>query len=178
MTLCAADYEPALAVLVARHQARVFGFAARFLGQRELADEATQETFLTVWTLRSRYQASGRFVPYLMRVCLNTCRTVSRGRWRRRRAMERLENEPNPKGPDAEQALLRDECERQLERAVAQLPGRLRDAVLLRFYSGLSYAEMVPILGRGEIALRARVFKAVERLRATLSERAFDELSK
>ena len=60
---------------------------------------------------------------------------------------------------------MRREREMMVERCVARLPRRLKEAVILRFHQDLSYAEMSEILGRSETALRTRIFKALGRLR-------------
>ena len=54
--------------LVLRHQALVLGYVTRYLGDRQLAREATQEVFLSLWQERARYKPSGRFRGFISRI--------------------------------------------------------------------------------------------------------------
>jgi RNA polymerase sigma-70 factor (ECF subfamily) len=173
MVLCKAGLSEAFATLAARHQARVFGFAAKYLGDRVLAEEAFQEVFSRLWKMRSEYQPRGLFGALLGRICLNACREQSRSRRRRRAAMSRLETAAEPpreSGIGVEEALIRRERERELEQLIAALPTHLKEAVLLRFFHGMRYDEMAAALGCAEGTLRSRVFKGLRLLRPLVKE--------
>lgn len=169
MALCKVGHRGAFDVLLERHEARVFGFAAKYLGERTLGEEACQETFLRMWCLREEYEPRGHFTAYLSRVCLNVCRELGRSRRRRAAAMERFSTETRGGGVDClEEDLLLNERDEAVERMLSKLPPRLREAVLLRFYNGLSYSEMVEIVGRSEGTLRSQIHRAVNRMRTHL----------
>ena len=71
-------------------------------------------------------------------------------------------------GPSAEQRLLEAERARQIRAAVESLPEKQRLAVLLHKYQDLDYAEIAPILGCSESALKSLLFRAYEALRVKL----------
>ena len=157
--------------LLDRHETRIFGFAAKHLGERALAEEACQETFIRLWKFRDRYEPRGRFTAYISRLCLNACRELRRSRGRRRAAMQRFADQTCEQPVDRpDEDLLAQEDRRRIERAISTLPEKLKEAVLLRFYVGLSYPEMTAILGRKETTLRANVFHATKKLRPLLKE--------
>ena len=172
MVLLAAGHRAAFDVLLARHEARVFGIAAKYLGDRALAEEAVQETFVRLWRSRESYVPSGRFTAYLGGIALNACRELSRSRRRRAEAMRRFSQsvERESWAAEAEAELLQREAEVRAERLVAALPRRHKEAVVLRFYAEMSYAEMSQLLGRNEVTLRSRVFQALKRLREAATE--------
>src|SRR5512136_2594343 len=73
--------EEAFNQLVRLVERRVYNFAWRFLGNREDAQDATQDTFLSVYRSLSSLRDPGSFSTWLYRVALNACRA----RWRSRR---------------------------------------------------------------------------------------------
>ena len=169
MALCKSDHRAAFGVLVQRHEARVFGFAARYLGEQALAEEACQLTFVRVWRLRGEYEARGKLTAYLARLCWHACRELGRSRRRRQAAIEKFGSlAPEASIHDPEEVVLQRERQRTVERAIARLPRRLKETVLFRFYHGMSYAQMAEILGRSEATLRSRIHSALKRLRGTL----------
>jgi len=171
MVLVRADQRQSFRELVARHELTVFGFAARYLGDRVLAEDACQVTFVRLWQQRGQYDPRGRFRAFLLTLCLNTCRELSHGRRRRRAALERLARQSTEQPDSSNEALLlQRERESVVERVIARLPRRAREAVLLRFCGEASYAEMSRILGSSEVALRSRVHDALKRLRHLLRE--------
>jgi RNA polymerase sigma-70 factor (ECF subfamily) len=171
MTLSRAGHTVAMDVLVERHEARVFGFACKYIGDRSLAEEACQEAFVRLWQLRGSYDPRGLFGAFLGRLCLNACRELGRTRTRKDRALSRLaELQPRAESADMEEAIIQQENERRIEATIARLPARLKEAILLRFYSGLSYDEMEHVLQRPEATLRSRVHHGLKRLRSRLQE--------
>src|SRR3954467_15917524 len=63
--------EPAFAVLVRRYEAELFHYLNRYVGDRALADDVFQNTFLQVYLKRDLYEAGKRFKPWLYAVATN-----------------------------------------------------------------------------------------------------------
>lgn len=152
-------------LLVAAKLPRVLGLAARILRDQAAAEDVAQEAFLRVWRTAGAWQPGrARFDTWLHTVVLNLCRD----RLRRRRDVTGQElPDPVDPAPDAEAGLLAAERGAQVADAVAALPERQREAVLLVHYQDLSGAEAADVLGvsvealesllaRGRRALRAR----------------------
>lgn len=170
MLLCKAGHIAAFEVLARRHQAKVFGYAAKFLGDRNLADDACQSVFITLWRQRDRYKCEAKFGGYLAKLTLNACRYLVRSGTRRGAATDRYAAsgaQETETGPEAEERLLRAESEKEMERRLSELPAKLKSALILRFYNELSYAEMSECLGISEATLRSRVYHGLKRLRTT-----------
>src|ERR1043165_201410 len=81
--LARAGSEPAFEEIVRRHSPRVFQIASRFFRQRELVEEAAQESFLKAYTQLSTYEGRGSFEGWLTRLTTNLCLTLLRSARRR-----------------------------------------------------------------------------------------------
>jgi RNA polymerase sigma factor (sigma-70 family) len=84
---CLAGEQQAMLALVERFQGPVFGLCYRMLGQRQDAEDAAQETFVRVLKNLHRWDATRDFMPWLLAIAGNRCRTALAVR-RRRPAMD------------------------------------------------------------------------------------------
>ncbi len=73
--------------LMRRHEDRVFAICLRVMGDRELALDATQETFVTLYRKAHLYKEEAAFSTWLYRVAVNTCYDQHRRRARQRTEM-------------------------------------------------------------------------------------------
>jgi RNA polymerase sigma-70 factor, ECF subfamily len=157
---------PAFAELVKRHTERFYRLAFRYLQNKEAAEDMVQDAFLKLWEDPTRWQAgkNTKFTTWFYRVVVNLCLD----RHKRKRPVEL--NEETPLLDDretADQALLRDEEQRLLEREIAALPERQRTALNLCFDEGLSNQEAAEIMGLNLKALQSLIMRA----KTTLKER-------
>jgi len=72
---CLAGHQPSFGQLIDRFRGQVFGLCLRMLGQREDAEDATQETFLRVSRHLHQWDSEKAFEPWLMTIAGNRCRT-------------------------------------------------------------------------------------------------------
>jgi RNA polymerase sigma-70 factor (ECF subfamily) len=168
----ASHQEQAFDVLIKRHQQLVLAYATRFLGDRSLAREVTQEVFLTVWTERESYEPRGRFRSYLMTIAFNRCQIVARQRGTARRKQPELESRgEQPEAPDAPiEKLLESERAAQVRAVLLELDDRKRAALILRFCDELSYEEIAAVTGQPQGTVKAQVSRGLKRLREMLCE--------
>ena len=135
----------------------------------ELAQELVQETFLAVWKNRKQYQHPRPFRSWIYTIAAN----VSRSHFRRPRPVTTLiEDGMVPSSePSAESSVMSQEREKEIASAVTRLPVRQRTAVVLRLWSGMSYAEIAETLECGEATARSHMCHGLARLREVLRER-------
>jgi RNA polymerase sigma-70 factor, ECF subfamily len=172
----------AFAALVTRHAPRVLSASWRILGDRALAEDVAQETFLSAFLSLSSFRADARFSTWLYRIAVNKCRDLLRSRAvdRQRSASLTGEGEDFPAetaGTGIEhrtpEAVLRGRQQaRQLEQAIGRLAPLYREAFVLRHVEGLSYEEMSEALGADGATLRMRVYKARKELSQELASLA------
>ena len=155
----------ALDTLIERYQARVLRLAGRYVGDAVLAADVAQNTFVALFRSASQYRACGKFKAYLYRLLLNQCRMARRSLRSQVRALTDLqESRLSP------EHVLQRERQRDLERAVAGLSGKLRDVVVLRFCAELSYDEIAETLEIPTGTVKRRLFDAMAKLRDELGE--------
>jgi RNA polymerase sigma-70 factor (ECF subfamily) len=155
----------AFAVLIGRYQARFVRYARYMLGNEEDAEEAVQDAFVRAYRAIDRCDPD-RFGAWLYRILINRCRTAARRRlWWVRGATD-LDAANGVGAREDGGNLWREE----LDRAVAQLPAKYREAFLLKHVDELTYGEMSGMTGASVPALKMRVNRACEQLRAALGE--------
>jgi RNA polymerase sigma-70 factor (ECF subfamily) len=164
------DGDPgAYSAIVDRYYERCARFAFRMLGHREDAEDAVQEAFLRAYRALGRYEERDVFRAWLFRILVNQCRTSAS----RRRRTEHLfvggdEIVHEVAGSSRADVVLVAE---DVQRAIAELEPLLREAFLLRYVEQLDYREMSAVTGAGISALKMRVKRACDALRARLEDR-------
>ena len=160
--------EPAFRALVSRKLGRIHGLAQRLLGDRGEADDVAQDAFLRVWRQAGHWRSGeARFDTWLHRVVLNLCTD----RLRRRR--EVLMAEP-PEQVDptlaVDRRMARDETIGRVKAAIATLPPRQSEALMLHMYQELSDIETAAAMGISVDALESLLSRARRSLRTLLEE--------
>ena len=159
----------AYTVLVDRYRDAYTRFAIRMLGDREDADDALQSAFVRGFRNLAKCQDPSRFGAWLYQIAINECRTLATRRgWRELRLVRGEAGLERALAEDraTDDAALRDE----IQRALDQLDDDQREAFVLKHVEELSYEEMAELTGLGVSALKMRVKRACERLRALLEE--------
>jgi RNA polymerase sigma-70 factor (ECF subfamily) len=162
---------PAFNTLVLEHQPLVFNVCLRQLGQRQAAEDATQEAFISAW--RNLRALRGPFRPWLLRIAGNACTDELRRRGRRPSgsldaALEAGVPEPPDEDPSPETSLLHGELRRQVERALQLLPAEQRLAVVLSDLNGFDYAEIAAVMKCSLGTVKSRIARGRARLRQAL----------
>jgi RNA polymerase sigma-70 factor, ECF subfamily len=154
--------------LVRLYLADVFHVTTRILGDRDLAQDATQDAFVNALNGLARFRGDASFRTWLLRIAVNAARSVGRRNGRRREvSLVLAEHEPSG-GPDpARRAETAVEVDR-VQQMLARLPTKQRLAVALRVQDGLSYAEIAQTLACSEGAARVNYHLGVKRLRELL----------
>jgi RNA polymerase sigma-70 factor (ECF subfamily) len=158
----------AFAELVDRHAAVCLRYATRMLGNREDAEEVTQDALLRAHGALDRFDRTMKFRTWLMSILINRCRTAL---LHRRRRTSRIQLDAAAvdaaRAPDESGGVeLRD----AIERALARLDPTQREAFLLKHVESMSYEEMAVATGAGISALKMRVQRACDRLQLLLRE--------
>lgn len=155
--------------LYARWAPRITGYALRMLGRREDAEEVCVETFTRV--LEGRWRAEGAFKSWLFTVANRCCLERLRRRTVTDRVLSLFGATSRPADADSpELALIQDERERRLARAIAGLPHEHRAALLLTCSQELSAREVGAVLGLTDQQVRSQLSYARRLLRERLGE--------
>ncbi len=157
----------AFATLVDVHYARCLRFALHMLESRADAEEAVQDTFVRVYRALPTYREQDAFEPWLFRILGNRCRTAG-ARARRHAAFMEYGDVPERASTSARDADLA--WQDEIGSALRTLPSEQREAFLMRHVEGMTYEDMCTATGAGLSALKMRVKRACDTLRARLSE--------
>ena len=156
-----AGTQAAFAELVGRHIDWVYSAAIRRVGDQHLAEDVTQAVFMAL--AKSGRPREETMSPWLFQVLRFTSSKAVRAESRRRRhemeAGQQRSKETSAKDVQWE------EMAPLLDEAVANLGGRDRQAILLRFYERRSFAEVGASLAISEEGARKRVARAIAKLR-------------
>jgi RNA polymerase sigma-70 factor (sigma-E family) len=137
------------------------GFLELHTGDRDLADELTQETLARVWARWPRVRRMASPQAYAFRIALNLARSWFRRRSRERRALARLDaTDVSDEPATAERVATR--------AAMVALPRRQREVLLLRYFAGLDVAETADTMGCTPGTVKAHTHRALARLRQQL----------
>ncbi|MFW6059979.1 MAG: RNA polymerase sigma factor [Phycisphaeraceae bacterium] len=174
--------------LVEAYTRRVFGLLLRQCGDRDLAEELTQATFVKVAATLGEgegYEERGRFEAWLFRIALNGLRDEMRRRGRQARVMDMSSGGlaghgeagesreglvlPDGGAEDPAEVMGRREMVEQLRLAVAELSEPEQRVLHLRHTAGLSFAQIAETLGEPLGTVLARGHRALGKLRKKLA---------
>ena len=166
-----AGSQSAFEQIVVRYQRPVISLIARMTGDRALAEDLGQETFVKAFRSLAAFDTRRRLSSWLFRIAHNTAIDAMRRSHPQPAPIDATPNaasaEPStPPGPDPVERL---ELGRALEEALAQLRPEQRAAIELRYESGLSFDEIGAVLGVPEVTARSHVHRARKQLAQLLT---------
>lgn len=134
--------QPAFAEIVHRYARKCYGFAFKYVADREDAEDIVQTALMKFWQRPHMWDQTRktRFAAWFYRVVLNACRDALRARktvlplFEEAVAAEAVES--------AEDALIKQD----VLQALSRLPERQHQAILLCFYEGMSHAEAAAVM--------------------------------
>ena len=169
---CLGGDNEAFRPLVKKHQRVVFSVAYRMLGTRADAEDVAQQAFADAYAALDRFRSEGRknaFSTWVIRIAVNRCKDVLKSK---KRTEEPLDSDVggqqamfahDTRDPEAH---LSDARERHsLEQALAQLPDKYREVLVLKDIEEMPYEEIRGILGLPITTLKIRAVRAREMLR-------------
>ena len=168
--------QAAYRALTERHREAVYRLVRSAIGDPDEALDVTQETLISAFGALDRYDPERPFRAWVARIALNKARD-----WGRRRAVRRLFSLGMPEHaaqtvPDQAVGADRTAEGRQalarVSAAIAGLPARLKEALLLRTIEGMSQSEVAATLGLSEKTVETRLYRARQRLNEIMRDDA------
>jgi len=156
--------------LFERYAPALLRFTDRMLSDRASAEEVTQEGFVKVISRAHQYDGRAGVASWLFAIAANACR--DRRRRDRRAMVVPLEAvaEPRARGEGIESTIASRQRRQAVRQALSELSDEQREALVLARYHGMPYAEIAETLGISVGAVKTRIFRAVETLKAHFSE--------
>ena len=164
--------------LMRKYYPRILNFVYRLIGNRQLAEDLTQDVFMKVFKSAARYRPRAKFQTWLYTIAKNTCLNELR---RHREQMVSLDQPGDAHAAELKQALpdpgadpaaefLQKEKETQVHAAINALSENQRMAVILKRYEDFSYAEIAATLGVTEKAVKSLLSRAKVNLKNKLAD--------
>jgi len=154
-----------LAVLYERYSRVLFGFFFKVTLNSQASEDLVQTVFFKIIKYRDRYRAEeGSFFAWMFRIAHNT--NIDHYH-----SIERLRNEVSIDetevrgGDDPGEDFLKKENSRRIEEALGRLTSEQREVLILSRYQGLKYEEIAQVLDCRVGTVKARIFRAMEKLR-------------
>lgn len=162
-------------LLAGRLLPRALRYAARLLSDRAEAEDVAQEAMLRLWRVAPDWrEGEAQVTTWLYRVVTNLC--IDRQRARGRRGAVALDDvaEPADGAPGPLAGMIASDRMEALSAALAALPGRQRQAVVLRHIEGLSNPEIAAVMDLGVEAVESLTARGKRSLAALLAGRRAD----
>lgn len=161
--------EEKITQLIQKYQIPLKRMCCVWLKDAALAEDATQETFLKVYRSLDAFRGESSEKTWILKIAMHACYDINHSGWFR--FMNRHvtpETLPEPCAASAEEDLA-------LAAAVMELPRKLREVILLRYYQQLNVSEIARALHLSHSSVSGRLRRGRERLKKALEGRELDE---
>ncbi|VAX35597.1 RNA polymerase sigma factor RpoE [hydrothermal vent metagenome] len=163
--------------LMVKYFPRLLNFIYRFIKNRELAEDLTQEVFIKVYHNASAYHPKAKFKTWLYTIARNI--SLNEIRKNRQKMVSLDETMSSSQGPMQRQVadesvqrpdeeILHKEMAAAVQAAINDLPENQRTAVLLRRYEQFSYEEIAQTMKTSTKAVKSLLSRAKEKLKDSL----------
>jgi RNA polymerase sigma-70 factor, ECF subfamily len=164
--------------LIEEYQHRLFRYLVLLTGDRALAEDLFQETWIRVLERGHQYNAKSKFESWLFAIARHLVIDVSRRK--KMRSLEELadpETEQPYEPPDERsvpvlQLLVARENQQSVQLSLLKIPAYYREVLLLRFQEELGLEEIATVLGTPLSTVKSRLYRGLDALKSALPQGA------
>ena len=150
--------------LIDQHGDDILRLCLLYMGERQLAEDAFQETFVRAWRHLSAFRGESSAKTWLSHIAVNVCRDMLRTPWlRMRRSVRSVEEMEHLPAPDATPR-------HELMDAIRALPDKYREVIVLVYVQDMKLREAAAQLRLPVPTVSTRLRRARARLAQLLSE--------
>jgi RNA polymerase sigma-70 factor (ECF subfamily) len=168
--------ENALAVLIKRHESKIYGFIYSKVSDREVSNDIFQDTFIKVIkTLKTNsYNEEGKFLPWIMRIAHNLI--IDFFRKSKKMPLFRETEEfsifsiMSDDSLTVENRIIADQVEVDIRRLVEELPLDQKEVLVMRMYQDMSFKEISETTGVSINTALGRMRYAIMNLRKIIDK--------
>ncbi len=157
--------EERLTRMVEQHQGSLLVMCYAYLHERELAEDAVQETFLRAYKAMDTFRGDSAEKTWLTSIAINVCRNVRRSAW-----FTRVNRSVTPEDLQTATWDHYDQEAADLASAIQQLPDKLKEVILLYYYQEMTMPEIAKIVGVTPSMVSRRIKKAHAKLHDLLGK--------
>jgi RNA polymerase sigma factor (sigma-70 family) len=171
-----AERHEAFCELVTMFQDMAYACAYAVLGDFYLAEDASQEAFITAWQKLRQLRQPEAFAGWLRRIVSTECHRLTRGKRLRTRSLDDSRQIPSEHA-DPQTALERDELKKAVFTAIKELPEKERMVVILFYIKEYSQRDISAFLEMPLTTIAKRLYSARVRLRGVIMDGLMNDLS-
>lgn len=160
------DADQAVTELYAAHQRSLVRLATLLVHDRPLAEDLVQDSFVAMHGRWGRLRDPDKALAYLRQTVVNRCRSALR----HRSVVDRHRPEPPPDAGGADESALVTARRAAVLEALATLPTRQREVLVLRYYLDLSESEIADALDISRGSVKSHASRGAAALRHLLEE--------
>jgi len=165
----------AYGALIQEHQTSVFNVCYRITGNRQEAEDLTQEAFIRAFRKLSKYDSSRPFGPWMRTLAANLCYNhLKKARLQRVPLEDEKDQIMDKPSNDPENMLEISQEHQVLYQALWKLPDNQRIALELRHFQGLSYQDMADTLSLPLNTVRSHLYRGRQNLAEILKEEVYE----
>lgn len=142
--------------LVEEYKKPVFAFIIRLVNDQDLAEDLFQETWIKVIRYIKGFRGDSKLSTWLFQIALNQCRDTMRKKKHIHVPLEEAENIAGSTTPDAERIFIAEE----VRMLVAELPVKMKEVVVLKYFHDLNDQEISEIAGIPAGTVKSRLHRA------------------
>ncbi len=167
--------------LLERYEGELFNYLYHTTGDRQVAEDLFQETFLQVFSHIERFRPGAMFRPWVYTIAANLARDEMRRR-RRRKSLSldaevgsgeetKLADLVSANTVEPEEQVFQEEAASVATELVEELPDNLKEVVVLYFYNDMKYTEISETLGLPMGTVKSRLYRAMHEMSAALKRK-------
>lgn len=149
--------------IVETYKGPLFAFILRMTGNHSTAEDLFQETWLRVLRYIRNFRGDSKFSTWLFQIALNLCRDAERKK--KRWFFEPIEDHSNSLSCEPDIDPISIIKAQQVRKIVNELPAKMREVIILRYFHELGYHEIAKIAGCPEGTVKSRFYRASKILR-------------
>lgn len=157
--------EERLTCMVEQYQSSLLILCYAYLHERQLAEDAVQETFLKAYKALDTFRGECSEKTWLTTIAVNVCRSVRRSAW-----MVRVNHTVTPEDMPMAVWDNYDQEAADLAGAIQRLPDKLKEVILLYYYQEMTMTEIAQIVGVSPSMVSRRIKKAHAKLHGVLGK--------
>lgn len=148
----------------------IFRMCFLYLRDYQLAEDATQETFIKAMTSYEKFEHRSSEKTWLTRIAINCCKNIMRTNW-----FQIIKNNIIESDGNVSDNLINDFIEKNsISNAILKLDLGDRKLIILYYYQELSIKDIAVISATSENTVNQRLFRARKRLKKILMEDGYD----
>ncbi len=155
--------------LIHQHGDSLFRLCFMCLGDRALAEDALQDTFVKAFKALDKFRGDSTYKTWLTRIAVNVCKSIRRSAWMRH--VDRNKSLDNLPAGDVPFEMADD----TVIRAVMSLPERQRTVILLYFYQGFRVPEIAQLISLPVSTVSSQLQRGKAKLKNDLKGWYYDE---